>query len=288
MRTGAFSKFLLAPGPLTELVLAPAPLPQKCRALQEYGSEWLRERLEYPEECRLLAAARDGRDVCWSDEGEDEPLVTLRIATYNRGKLVVERAVASALAQTYRRIEVLVVGDGCDPATVQAMESVRDPRVRFVNLATRGTYPSNPKHLWMVAGSAPMNLALALARGAWIAPCDDDDELSPDHVEVLLDAARSRRLEMVYSQARRELQPGEWGTLGGEPLERGRITHGSVLYSLGLRFMRHSNTSWKMNEPSDWNLWKRMRNIGVRIGFVDRITYTHYLEGYRRGDYALH
>jgi glycosyltransferase involved in cell wall biosynthesis len=142
-------------------------------------------------------------------------------------------------------------------------------------------------HRWMVAGAVPMNVGLALARGAWIAPCDDDDELSPDHVEVLLGAARARRLEMVYSKARRETAPGAWGVVGSEPLRHGRITHGSVLYSLGLRFMRHGATSWKLNEPSDWNLWKRMRRIGVRIGFLDRVTYTHYLEAYRRVEHAV-
>jgi hypothetical protein len=33
------------------------------------------------EERRLLDVARNGREVCWTDEGEVEPLVTIRIAT---------------------------------------------------------------------------------------------------------------------------------------------------------------------------------------------------------------
>lgn len=281
MRLGMRDAGPLTERPLAHLLLRPTPLRRKRKALGDYVIEWVRERLEEREERRLLELARAGRDTCWIDD-EDEPLVTIRIATYDRGPLVVERAIASALAQTYERIEILVVGDGCDPGTARAVRSVRDARVRFVNLPSRGPYPSDSIHRWMVAGSVPMNVGLTLARGAWIAPCDDDDELTPDHVEVLLRAARGRRLEMVYSKARRELAPGTWGVVGSEPLRHGRITHGSVLYSLGLRFMRHSTTSWKLNEPSDWNLWKRMGNVGVRIGFVDRVTYTHYLEGYRR------
>ena len=39
-----------------------------------------------------LEAARAGRDVCWTDDGVEEPLVTVRIATYDRGPLVAERA----------------------------------------------------------------------------------------------------------------------------------------------------------------------------------------------------
>lgn len=248
------------------------------------AAEWFRESHRSRSERRLLERARDGRDVCWIDEDEVEPLVTVRIATYDRGPIVAERAIASAVAQTYERIDILVVGDACDRETERAVRATRDPRIRFLNLSERGSYPSDPMARWRVAGCAPMNVALELARGSWIAPCDDDDEFSPDHVEVLLTAARRRRLEMVYSKARWEVSPGSWTIVGSEPLEHGHITHGSAFYSLGLRFMKHSCTSWKLNEPSDWNLWKRMRKAGVGIGFVDRLTYTHYLERYRRDD----
>src|SRR3954452_19677248 len=174
------------------------------------ASEWARERLARLEERRLLDVVRAGRDVCWVDEHEAQPLVTVRIATYNRGPLVAERAIASALAQTYEHIEVLVVGDSCDEATERAVRSVRDARLRFVNLPARGLYPAHRRHRWMVAGTVPMNAAVTLARGAWIAPCDDDDELTDDHVEVLLAAARGRRLEFVYSKADWEILPGSW------------------------------------------------------------------------------
>lgn len=245
--------------------------------------EQARERLQALEEQRMLQVVRRGRDVCWlEDEQDDEPLVTIRIATYNRGQLVVDRAITSALNQTYRNIEVLVVGDACDEETEQAVRSVEDPRVRFVNLPHRGIYPEDPMSRWMVAGAAPMNAALYLARGAWLAPCDDDDELTPDHVEVLLAHAKRHRLEMVYSRARCEVTPGVWQEIGSEPLAHGYISHGSVMYSLGLRFLEHNPAAWKLPEPGDWNLWRRMRDAGVRIGFADHLTYVHYLEGYKR------
>lgn len=254
---------------------------------KDFVSEWLRERIELKEERRLLLVSRSGRDVCWPDE-ESDPLVTIRIATYNRGRLVADRSIASALAQTYPNIEVLVIGDACDEPTREAVEGVADPRVHFINLPARGLYPTDDRKRWMVAGSVPMNVGRLLAKGAWIAPCDDDDELSPDHVEVLLTEARARRLEMIYSKARMEIAPRQWEVVGSTPLTHGRITHGSVLYSTGLRFMPHSNTSWKLNEPSDWNLWRRMKKIGVKIGFLDRVTYKHYLEAYRRDIDVVH
>ena len=245
--------------------------------------EQVRDHLETREDGRLLEVARGGRDVCWTDEGVEEPLVTIRIATYDRGPLVAERALATAVGQTYERLEILVIGDACDETTEAAVRSVDDPRVRFINLPARGMYPDQVRPRRLVAGSHPMNVGLALARGSWIAPLDDDDELTADHVEVLLGHARQHRLEMVWSRARTELdRPGEWTEIGSERIEEGGFAHGSVLYTAGLRFMRHSSTSWKRDEPSDWNLWKRMQRIGVRMGFCDHLTYVHYLGAVRR------
>lgn len=128
-----------------------------------------------------------------------------------------------------------------------------------------------------------MNAALFLARGEWIAPCDDDDEFTDDHVELLLGHAQRQRLEMVYSKAQWEVSPGVWTEVGATPLQWGNFTHGSLLYSAGLRFMLHSNTAWKVGWPADWELVRRMQRIGVRIGFLDQVTYRHYAESLQRG-----
>lgn len=234
-------------------------------------------------ERRMLDWARQGNDVCWPTD-EAEPLVTIRIATYNRGELILRRALASAVRQTYERVEILVVGDRCDEGTADAVRSCSDPRVRFENLATRGLYPPDASHRWMVAGAHPMNAALFLARGAWISPCDDDDEMTDDHVEVLLAEAQRKRLEMVYSRAEWERSPGEWTDVGSTPLRWGGFTHGSLLYSTGLRFMLHSSSSWKVGWPADWELARRMQRIGVRVGFLDKSTYRHYAETPHRGE----
>jgi hypothetical protein len=248
------------------------------------GHERLRERLERREERRLLALARAASEDIRSAQ-EREPLVTVRIVTYDRGPLIVERALSSILRQTYERLEILVVGDCCDEATERAVRSVRDPRVRFVNLPVRGSYPADRQLRWMVAGAAPANVALDLARGAWIAPCDDDDELTDDHVEVLLSKALDDRLELVHSKALMEAAPDSWWVSGGPQLAEG-VAHGSILYSSSLRFMRYSMTSWKRAEPGDWNLWRRMQAIGVHSGYLDRITYVHYKGVYKTPELA--
>lgn len=252
--------------------------PRRLLALVRDGG-WrvlLRERAEARAARDHLATERRIHPIVW--ERSAPPLVTVRIATYNRGPLVAERAIASALEQTHRNLEVVVVGDACDAATERAVLSVRDPRVRFENLARRGDYPADPMRRWMVAGVTPMNRALELARGEWIAPLDDDDEFTPDHVEVLLDACRSRDLEFAYGVAESEATPGVWRPIGSWPPRHMAIVHAAVLYSARLRIFPHSIDSWRVHEPADWNLWKRMKKAGVRMGFVDRVVCRHFLE----------
>ena len=236
----------------------------------------LRERRERRELGRELVTARLEHPIVWVPS--KPPLVTVRIATYNRGQLVADRAIASALAQTHENLEVVVIGDHCDAETEAAVRGVADRRVRFENLAERGRYPANAKYRWMVAGSAPMNRALDIFQGDWIAPLDDDDEFTPDHVEALLDACRSGDLEFAYGIAEMELSPGSWELVGSWPLQDGQIIHASVLYHRSLRVFRHSLDAWRVHEPGDWNLWHRMRDAGVKMGFLPEVVCRHYVQ----------
>ena len=232
-----------------------------------------RRRIETRQDRAELLTIRDGADVAWrTDSGQ--PLVTVRIATY-RAAQTLHRSIDSALAQTYPQVEVLVVGDACDTATATVAEGYGDA-VRFLNLPRRGQYPADPDRRWMVAGAAPMNAALDLARGAWIAPCDDDDVLTATHVERLLDRALVGRFEMVWSRAGMQQPDRSWRVTQGPPMRHGQISHGSVLYCTDLRFLRYNRRSYLGGAPGDWDLWRRMRDAGVRIGFLDDLTYYHF------------
>jgi len=256
-------------------------IPTKAKLPGYYVTESLRDAVVALDDRRSLLQVRAGRPLCF-DPDESDPLVTIRIATYNRGQVVADRALSSAIAQTYENIEIVVVGDHCNHETVDAVRSVDDPRIRFINLPAQGLYPEIPNFRRKVAGAHPMNIAVSLSAGSWIAPCDDDDEMTPDHVQVLLDAAKSGPYEMVWSRAEQEISPGQFVTVGSPKLTRGQISHGTVLYRGELRFMAYSMTCWKRREPSDWNLWKRMRRIGVKMGYHDAVTYRYFLNNASR------
>jgi glycosyltransferase involved in cell wall biosynthesis len=247
----------------------------RARELAYQARRSLRDRREIPGARRELIRLRAGKDVCWSEEDTHEPIVTVRIATKDRPELLVDRALASAVGQTYSNLDILVVGDGATPETVSAISKVRDPRVRFVNLSAT-TYPANHERRWKVIGHEPMNYALDNARGAWIAPLDDDDEFTSDHVETLLDSAVRRRLEFVYGDTAIRRDDGTWGVLGEWPPRYAGFTQGAVMYASALRFMKYDPTSWQVNEPADWNLWRRMLLAGVRMGHVPTVVYRYY------------
>jgi glycosyltransferase involved in cell wall biosynthesis len=106
------------------------------------------------------------------------PLVSVVIPTRNRPGLLL-RAVRSALEQTLREIEVIVVIDGetgCE--TADAVARLEDQRVRCIVLHQQA------------GGAEARNVGIRNARSAWIALLDDDDEWLPSKLERQLGAAQ--------------------------------------------------------------------------------------------------
>lgn len=208
----------------------------------------------------------------------EEPLVTVCIATYNRGQLLLERSVRSVLAQTYRNIELIVVGDCCTDDTAERMAAVRDPRLTFVNLPQRGNYPANPEWRWMVAGSTPMNEALSRARGHFITHLDDDDEFAPERIEVLLETIRRERADLVWHPFHAQNPGMEWELNESASFELGRVTTSSVFYHGWFRRIGWDINAYRMREPGDWNRFRKFRYLGAKLERDPRPLLRHYRE----------
>ncbi|MEL7210226.1 MAG: glycosyltransferase family 2 protein, partial [Actinomycetota bacterium] len=164
-----------------------------------------------------LRAARTDPDYDAAFD-EADPLVTVRIASYQRTQELLEVALPSAFDQTHRNLEIVIVNDGPNPATREALDALDDPRVRYHELPERGRYPEHPLSRWRVAGTPAGNRGLELATGRWIAPLDEDDAFTPDHVEVLLALARDRRAELAYGAVRQHnVVTGEDRTIWSDP-----------------------------------------------------------------------
>lgn len=104
------------------------------------------------------------------------PRVSVVIPTAGRPRLVV-RAIDSALAQTLAEIEVLVVVDGPDRLTTDALSAIADPRVRVLARPRRG------------GGGAARNTGARAAAATWVAFLDDDDRWEPGKLAAQLAVA---------------------------------------------------------------------------------------------------
>jgi glycosyltransferase involved in cell wall biosynthesis len=226
----------------------------------------------------MLADVRASSDYerAWEDP---EPLVSVRIATYNNAELLCERTLPSVQAQTYERWEVVVVGDAVTDDTDSRVRALGDTRIRFINLPFRGPYPADEHRRWLVAGTRPANTATREAKGSWIAPLDHDDEFSPDHLESLLAEARATHAELVYGRLRvRHADTGEElpNVVGAWPPAHSQFGFQGAIYHAGLRAFEHDEGAYLAGEPGDWNLARRMWDAGVRFAFLDRVVTTYY------------
>ncbi|MEU6203158.1 glycosyltransferase family 2 protein [Micromonospora musae] len=117
------------------------------------------------------------------------PEVSVVIPTFARPDLVT-RAVRSALAQTVTDIEVIVVIDGPDQATQDALSGIDDHRLRLVQLAQKGGAP-NARNVGVEHAAAP-----------WTALLDDDDEWLPEKLAVQLAYARTATVALPIIASR--------------------------------------------------------------------------------------
>lgn len=100
------------------------------------------------------------------------------IPAYNAADYL-ERALSSALAQTMPNLEVIVVDDASDDATLAIARRValHDPRVRVLHNERNGGV------------SASRNRAINTAQGEWVALLDADDAWTPERLEQILAVA---------------------------------------------------------------------------------------------------
>ena len=202
-----------------------------------------------------------------------EPLVSVYIPTYNRAGLLLERAVPSVLSQTYRNLELIVVGDHCTDDTAERLTAVTDRRLRFVNLpARRRRYPDDVEIHWLAGPVVAANKGLDLVTGRWIARIDDDDMWTPHHIETLLTFALSGRYEFVSAcyATERHGQPVVVDVRDERPRIGGTQTW---LYRSYLRFFRYNIHCWRKswNRVNDTDLQDRMHTAGVRMGFLEEV-----------------
>jgi glycosyltransferase involved in cell wall biosynthesis len=133
------------------------------------------------------AVSREPSELTWPVE--PHPKVSIIIPNHNYAQYVRE-AVVSALGQTYRSFEILVIDDGSTDDSLEVLSAFASdhPRVRVYSQENRGL-------------AATRNIAIGLARGEYILPLDADDLIHPEflaHTVPVLEA--NQTVGFVYTQ----------------------------------------------------------------------------------------
>ncbi|MBI1854242.1 MAG: glycosyltransferase [Planctomycetes bacterium] len=218
------------------------------------------------------------------------PRVSVVIPTWNREQLVL-RAVRSALAQTYRNIEVIVVDDGSTDGTFGALKEVAstDPRLLVV--------PS--EHTGLPA--AARNRGIDVARGRYVAFLDSDDEWLPGKLETQVAQIESRPgLCLTYSDAWVEENESRRATtlLEAYPLREARVFGPLVLGNFiptstvlvrrsALRLAGGFDEARRLRAFEDYDLWLRISLRG-EIGCIREPLAVYHRHGSNLSKDVLH
>jgi len=120
------------------------------------------------------------------------PLVSAIVPAFNAAGTLAE-TLRSVAAQTYGKLEIVIVDDGSSDATAElaAAFCADEPRARVISQPNRGL-------------AAARNAGIAAARGAYVAPVDADDLWHPDKIaaQVAAAARHGERLGFVYCWSR--------------------------------------------------------------------------------------
>jgi glycosyltransferase involved in cell wall biosynthesis len=212
-------------------------------------------------------------------------VVSAVIPTRGRPELLC-RAVRSALAQTLREIEVVVVIDGEDPATRIALDELaqQDGRLRVLALAAS------------VGGSDARNRGVDAAAGEWIAFLDDDDEWLPGKLQAQIDAVRASTASILIGTCRMIARtPGKdyvWPRrlpdsdeqLGEYIMARRTFTRGEGYLQTSTFFVRRSlmqaqpfKSGQLKHQDTEWVL-RLGRLPGTQVVFADEVLAIHNIE----------
>lgn len=212
-----------------------------------------------PASCQMLTERLEGIAQAWEREKSvrlwSPPTVSVVVRTQNRPEGL-RRALASIASQEVRPLEVLVVNDGGADPTPALGEWLRTLPVRLVH---------HPRPL---GRSAAAQAGLAAAAGAFVNFLDDDDELRPNHLRVLVGAVENGA-QVAYS----DVEVVRWGKganravlargLFASPFDPVRLLFENYIPIMAVLFAKElalkvGGFDQQLTYFEDWDLWLRL------------------------------
>jgi glycosyltransferase involved in cell wall biosynthesis len=198
---------------------------------------------------------------------KNQPLVSIIIPAYNAEKYI-ERSIDSALRQTYKNIEIIVVDDGSTDKTAEVLKLYNDPRIVY-------RYQKNQNQ------SVARNNGIAISKGEYVTFLDTDDIYLPEKVEKSVDFfCQNPSYSIAYcnvlhffSQNPSKFYRLKYTGYAGDVLERllkgSFININSIMISRDLFKKNGITFTEKRYYPEDYELYLRLALLGYRFGYID-------------------
>lgn len=206
------------------------------------------------------------------------PLVSVITPTWLRSELL-SGCVENVQEQTYRPLEHVVVSDGPDPRLAHHARHALECRaaagdgvtvpVRVVELGRNWS-----TYLRDSFCAAPVTVGMLAARGDYQTWCADDERMTADHVETLVDALEASSADFAYARVRmygNGQRPEQGFDIGTDSPHLGQITN--CLYRTAL--LRYGLYPFGAGMVSDWRCIERWMAAGATWAYVPRVTLTH-------------
>lgn len=198
------------------------------------------------------------------------PLISVIIPTYNRRGLIL-RAVDSALSQTEKDIEVIIVDDGSTDGTAELFREGQDPRVHYLPMPHRGA-------------CAARNAGLEAARGQYIAFLDSDDVWRGDKLEKQLKQLTELGADVVFCALHQHSRDGNVlripedsepeGPVSAQRLLKGNIASTQTLFGKAA-CMKQSRFDEQFPRMQDWDYVIRVAQA-YRLYYCSRVLVDAY------------
>lgn len=176
-------------------------------------------------------------------------LVSIIVPTHNRLDLL-PRALASALNQTHKNIEVIVIDDGSKDGTLEFLNSHTDSRVKFIhNPTAKGACHAR-------------NSGINIAQGKYITFLDDDDEYLPRRLEKMLEAYKEQMayvasaLIYIHQNGRKEILNHGRNVTAADMLLR--IVTGNTILTETKKIRELGGFDINLSSSQDYDLWLRL------------------------------
>ena len=198
-------------------------------------------------------------------------LISVIVPCYNQG-IYLKETIQSALASTYRPLEIIIINDGStdDSLELARVLETQHPEVRVLDQANGGVTKAR-------------NTGIAAAQGEYILPVDGDDLIAATYIEQGLAILSSHpEVKVVYCQAEKftETTRKPWKL---KPFSLQQLAKDNMIFVSALFRKTDALAVGGFSEDmqlgrEDWEFWiKLLKNGGEvvqlpEVGFYYRLT----------------